>query len=52
MLLDPLINNIEYNKISFVRTDGKLRRVKTPVEIQQNGNPLDRPLFPISKERK
>lgn len=53
MLLDQVFDKIEHVKWVFMRKNGKLkkvRRVVPPLDAEPVAK--DKPLFPISKERK
>ena len=51
MILDQLINKVEFVKNVWVRKKGKLRRLSIPSSITIDASDLTKPLFPISKER-
>jgi hypothetical protein len=52
MLLDQVFNSVEYVKTIWVRRDGKLEAITKPVTFSLDpAQQLDKPLFPISKER-
>lgn len=53
MLLDQVFDKFENVKVVFVRKNGKLKKVRrsVPDEVEVLDK-TDKPLFPISKERK
>ena len=52
MLLDQVFDSVEYVKTIWVRRNGKLESVTKPITFSLDpGEQLDKPLFPISKER-
>lgn len=54
MLLDQVFDRFDHVKWVFVRKDGKLKRVRRTIPHSSTpSSPTDdKPLFPISKERK
>lgn len=54
MLLDQVFNKFENVKWIFKRENGKLRKVRRVIPPQASEKSLnqEKPLFPISKERK
>ena len=53
MLLDQVFSKFENVKWVFVRKDGKLKQVRRIIPSASDSENLkDKPLFPISKERK
>lgn len=54
MLLDQVFDRFDHVKWVFVRKDGKLKKVRRTIPHQTSSvdNSEDKPLFPISKERK
>lgn len=53
MLLDQVFDGFEHIKWIFVRKNGKLKKIRKVIQ-QETPVPAesDKPMFPISKERK
>ena len=53
MLLDEVYTAVEYVKTIWVRRNGRLEAVTKPMTYSHDPQgELDKPLFPISQERK
>lgn len=52
MTLHRVFDKIPYKKVMFCRTDGVIKRVTRTVDITPDAPVINRPLFPINKERK
>lgn len=50
MLLDQVFDRYDHVKFIFVRTDGKLRKIRRIVDHETTTQSADKPMFPIPKD--